>query len=382
MKISLFVHELLPQIGHSRALIELMNGLSPEQKAQVELIEAVCCESGNLDELFPEFKCRKQLIKIPGKGFKPFILKMLSYHLFSYFYSVLFCRNKIKIGIGIACLNVDIANIQFIHEQWKEPFFSKRKMGPVTFIYKKILFLYFAIGEKILFSDKKRHFIVIARFLQGFIEDHFQTNTSQFTLIPSGVNTTEFKTNPERQKEIEQELISKYPVLKTIDFNKPVTLFIGAFERKGLDKALEYLAQFDSKQLILIGKPESFSQWKFPQNLNIAHISFTKEVNKFYAVSDLFLFPTYYEPFGLVIIEAFAMGLDIIVPADNVGASEILPADEGVHYFKQNESIPKIEFKKISPEVRSFRMEQRTEKLLPYNWKAAALKFYSILSRY
>lgn len=382
MKISLFVHELLPQVGHSRAMIELMNGLSPEQKAQVELIEAVCCESGNLDELFPDFLCPKRFIKMPGKGLKPFLLKMFVYHLGSSFYSHLFCRKNIKIGIGIACLNVDISNIQFIHEQWKEPFFSKRKMGPLAYFYKKALFFYFSLGEKILFSGNKRHFIVIAHFLQKFIEDHFKINSSQFTLIPSGVNTTEFKTDPYKQNEIEDELKTKYPVLQTIDFSKPVPLFIGAFERKGLDKALDYLVRQKTNQLILIGKPESFSHWDFPKELTIAHIPFTKEVNKFYAISDIFIFPTYYEPFGLVIVEAYAMGLDLIVPSENVGASEILPKDEGIHFFRQSETIPDIKFKKITPEERSVRMKQRTETIRPYNWKAAGEKFYSILSRY
>lgn len=382
MKISLFVHELLPQVGHSRAMIELLNGLTPEQKAQVESIEAVSCEAGDLDTLFPGFHCPKKFVKIPGRGFKPFILKMLSYHVFSFLYSVIFCSKKIKIGIGIACLNVDISNIQFVHEQWKSPFFSNRKMNLAALIYKKILFKYFEIGEAILFKNRQTHFIVIADFLQKFIQQRFGTQASQFTYIPSGVNTKEFSVNPDSQKETEKELLLKYPQLSVIDFNQCVPLFVGAFERKGLDRVLSLLKARPGSQLILIGKPESYSHWDFPSEIKIAHIPFTKEVQLFYAVSDLFIFPTYYEPFGLVILEAYAMGLDLIIPRDNVGASEILKEEEGIHFFHQKDNLPSVEFKKISKEMRANRVAARIKTLHPFSWEKAAQKFYSILSRY
>ena len=145
MKLSLFVHDLHPQIGHSRALIELLNGLSSEQKSQISSIEAITFTSTDLDELFPDFKCVKKIIDVPFKNIKPFILKMFFYHVYTFIYCQLWGTNKIKIGIGIACLNVDIANIQFVHEQWKPLFFAQRNLNPLAYLYKKILFLYFSI---------------------------------------------------------------------------------------------------------------------------------------------------------------------------------------------------------------------------------------------
>jgi glycosyltransferase involved in cell wall biosynthesis len=382
MKLSFFAHEYIPQVGHSRAMIELVNGLTPDQKDQVTLIEVVSCQTQNLDVLFPQFKCKKSIILIPGGNLKPFLLKMFVYHLFTYIYSLAFCRDKIKIGIGIASLNVNISNIQFIHEQWKIPFFAKRKLNIVAYIYKKILFWYFEICEIILFKNKNTHFIVIANFLKNFIQHRFGTQFEQFSLIPSGVNIDEFSIPLESQTETISLLIKNYPALQKINFNKPVPLFIGAFERKGLDRVLDYLSKINDSQLILIGKPESFSHWIFPSNINIAYIPFTKEINLFYAVSDIFIFPTYYEPFGLVILEAYAMGLDLIIPFDNVGASEILKADDGLYFFKQNENLPLVTFKKLTSDERLIRRENRINNLKLYTWENSAKKFYSILSKY
>lgn len=381
MKISLFVHELLPQVGHSRAMLELMNGLSPEQKKQVELIEAVCCETQDLDALFPDFPCPKKRVHIPGGKLKPFILKMFFYHVFTSLYCLFFGRGKIKIGIGIACLHVDIANIQFIHDQWRGPFFSQRKMNLLSKLYKTILFAYFHLGEVILFKNQKRQFIVIAHFLQDFIQQHFGTSSGQFTLIPSGVNTKEFSLPETSAEVLFEELKSRYPALSVIDLNRPVCLFVGAFERKGLDKVLSYL-RGKNQQLILIGKPESFSSWSFPPDITIAHIPFTREVQLFYAIADLFIFPTYYEPFGLVILEAYAMGLDLIVPRDNVGASEILKEGEGIHFFYQKDPLPEVIFRKISRAEKLKRRDDRLQVLSRYTWRHGASQFYSILSKY
>ena len=99
----------------------------------------------------------------------------------------------------------------------------------------------------------------------------------------------------------------------------------------------------------------------------------------FYAISDLFIFPTQYEPFGLVIIEAYVMGLDLLIPIENVGASEIIPQSDGIYYFHQDEEIHWDSFKKISLESKLSRRSVRMEHIKNYRWSASADKFYSII---
>lgn len=379
MKISLFVHDLHPQIGHSRALIELINGLSADQKSQITLIEVIAYTSTDPSVLFASFSCPKKFIRVPCSKLSPFLFKMFFYHFYTFFYSLIFARRKIKIGIGIACLHVDIANIQFIHEQWNHLFFKQRKLSFISFLYKKILFWYFRISEYFFFTSKTRKYITIAQFISHFLENKFKTPTKQITLIPSAVNPNEFNYSGNEIDYVWEQLNLTYPQLKHLDVSKPIFLFVGAYERKGLDLVLEYLSKLSSPQLIIIGKPEGKNQWKIPNNIKYSQIEFTKNVKAFYEVSDIFIFPTYYEPFGLVIIEAYAMGLDLIIPLDNVGASEILPTVEGIYFFNQGQKLPQINMKKLKLKDKIERRSERLNNLQAISWENSAQIFYRLL---
>lgn len=376
MHLSIYVHDFHPQIGHTRAMLELINGLSSEQKNDIKSIEIVAFTSSNLDEIFNEFSCPKIFTQIPLPRLKPFILKMMFYHIITFFHAKTKGRFKKKIGIGIACLEVDIVNVQFVHEQWKEYFFKNRNLSILEFLYKKILFSYFSLAEKYIYQFKKNiEYIVIADFIKKFINQHFSTPLEKMTLIPSGVNSEEFKLIEQSDEEIFDGLIKKYPELKKIDIKKPIALFIGALERKGIYRVLESLKNIPDAQLIVIGRSEN-RQFQMPQlKYNIAHILFTKEISKFYQIADAFIFPTSYEPFGLVIIEAYAMGLDLFIPIENVGASEIIPKIEGINFFHQEEILIIKNLNKISLETKKMRRIKRLEEIKKYSWNKSALKF-------
>ena len=384
MKLSIYVHEFQPQVGHSRALIELFNGLLPEQKNKISSIEVVSFVSSPLDEILPEFKCEKKFTQVPLTFLKPFILKMFFYHLYTLYHSVVYASKRKKIGIGIACLNVDIVNIQFLHRQWDTQYFESTPLGFFKKIYKKVLYYYFSVCEDFIYTtqDKKIDYIVIAKFMKSFLKNTFGTNESSMHLIPSGVNATEFNFSTMSQDELFTYLVKHYPVLSTLNRHKPIALFVGAYERKGLGAALRAVAKIKDCQFIIIGKPEQFSNFVIPKSINSFLIEFTKEVNLFYELSDLFIFPTKYEPFGLVIIEAYVMGMDIVIPNENVGASEIIPKSDGIYFIDSTDEFNLPVPMKILPELKKARRIQRLKNIENYSWTNASKTFYSILFKY
>lgn len=380
MRLSIYIHDFHPQIGHARAMLELLNGLDTDQKDSIHSIEVIAFTCSDLEKLFPDFKCPKYFTQIPFPRLKPFLLKMIFYHLISLLHSITQGRNRKKLGIGIACLNVDIVNVQFIHKQWEKYFFQNKKFSLLEFVYKKLLFAYFSLAEKYVYSFRKdTNYIVIANFIKDFLNKKFHTPADRMTLIPSGVNSEEFKLLNITDIELHKKIVSAYPEINEIDTAQPIALFVGALERKGIDRVLETLKSVPNAQLIVIGKSEN-PRFKIPKlPFKIIHIPFTMEVSLFYQIADTFIFPTRYEPFGLVIIEAYAMGLDLLIPIENVGASEIIPPGEGVQFFHQNDQIQLLSFKKISFENKQARRKDRLERIKNYNWQASADMFYKCL---
>jgi glycosyltransferase involved in cell wall biosynthesis len=383
MNLVIYVHEFKPEVGHSRAMIELVNGLSPETLNRVNSIEVVAFECKDLNSLFPQFQGKKIRTILPFGQIKPFLFKALMFNVISLIHSLTKSKEYLKISIGIANWNADIVNIQFLHTQWEDTYFKTSNMSLYKKIYKRVLFSFFSFGENLLYRDPSTRFISIAQFISQSLVKDYGVNSKNIHLIPSGINCEEFKLSGHSSADILQSLILKYPQLSGLSLEKPVVLFVGAFERKGLDRALNILKSKKNFQLLVIGKPEAGSHFSLPDSKHIFHVPFTDTISKFYEISDLFIFPTRYEPFGLVIIEAFAMGLDVIVPNENVGASEVISQDEGVIFFAQNDSDEQISnlfsVKKISSDEKLKRIEKRMPILKSCSWINAGNKFQSML---
>lgn len=111
-----------------------------------------------------------------------------------------------------------------------------------------------------------------------------------------------------------------------------VALFVGAYGRKGLACAVEAMALLSpgeraALRLVAVGAGDREAHLRLARERGLGDrvvlLSHTKEIGRVYRAADLFVFPTLYEPFGLVILEAMACGLPPIVSRD-AGAAELI----------------------------------------------------------
>ena len=115
--------------------------------------------------------------------------------------------------------------------------------------------------------------------------------------------------------------------------DKPLLLFVGSgFQRKGLPATLKALALLPfPAHLIVVGKERLSPYQRLAKKLGVdSSVTFTgpiPDVVPFYKGADVFIFPTIYEPFSNVCLEAMAAGLPVVTSRIN-GASEVIVEGE------------------------------------------------------
>ena len=112
-----------------------------------------------------------------------------------------------------------------------------------------------------------------------------------------------------------------------------VVLFVGEYRRKGLATVVRAVGHLDDPRvhLLAVGRGDAEHYRILAAQAGIGgRATFagpTRDVERVFGAADLFAFPTYYEPFGMVITEAMASGLPVITPR-SAGASEMI--EDGV----------------------------------------------------
>jgi UDP-glucose:(heptosyl)LPS alpha-1,3-glucosyltransferase len=102
-----------------------------------------------------------------------------------------------------------------------------------------------------------------------------------------------------------------------------------------------------------------------------------EKVERYFAAADVFMLPTLYEPFGLVILEALASGLPSIVSA-SAGASEWLT--DGVDALLLRDPSDGVEAQAAlrsvlaSPDLAAVLSENGRRKAEELQWDAVALR--------
>jgi glycosyltransferase involved in cell wall biosynthesis len=118
---------------------------------------------------------------------------------------------------------------------------------------------------------------------------------------------------------------------------EPVYLYVGDL-RKAARRCIEALSQSENGKLLFVSRSRATPYERMAEEAGVANrIVFagpTNQVEKAYAAADAFLFPSPYDAFGMVVSEAMACGLPVVVSRE-AGASELI--EHGVNGMLLND---------------------------------------------
>jgi UDP-glucose:(heptosyl)LPS alpha-1,3-glucosyltransferase len=161
--------------------------------------------------------------------------------------------------------------------------------------------------------------IVPSRRVESDLWTHFGV-AERIRVVPHGTDTEVF--HPRNRT------LWRHSVRAQVGFteNDVVALYVGDLQ-KALPAALKTIAATPNVKLLVVSKSDPGPYRAQAEQLGIVErVAFhpaASEIARFYAAADLFLFPTYYDTFGLVITEAMASGLPVIT-SSAAGAADVI----------------------------------------------------------
>ena len=245
------------------------------------------------------------------------------------------CKNK-KSDIYFSLERISCPDIYRAGDGVHKVFLSvenKSKLNPLHSVY---LYL-----EKKTFNNAKR-IIANSNIVKKQIIDTYNINPEKIRVVHNGFNLE--KTNYD---------LSFNNLKKEFDLSskrEKNILYVGSgFKRKGVKEFLEILSKLKNKNFkaFVIGKEKNINFYKnYAKELGFDNkVIFTgprTDVKDFYTISDIFLFPTKYEPFSNVVLEAMNYENVVITTKQN-GASEILSSDYTMQTPQDYSIVEKID---------------------------------------
>lgn len=263
------------------------------------------------------------------------------------------CADIYRAGDGVHKVFVEVEN--------------KSKLNPLHKVY-----IY--LEEKCFKNAKK--IIANSNMIKQQIIDTYSIDENKIEVIYNGIVLE--KPN---FKESYAHIAKEFSIVKKT--GQKIFLYVGSgFKRKGVEEFLTILSklQFQNFKAFIIGKEKKIAYYKaISKELNIDNkVIFTgprTDVKDFYTVSDIFLFPTRYEPFSNVVLEAMNYSNVVITTKQN-GASEIMndkytmtkPDDYTIvnkidDLLINQEKLDKIKLDNLQI-VKNFTIEKNVEKTL------------------
>lgn len=224
---------------------------------------------------------------------------------------------------GADAVNRDVVTAHSVHKASVEQFLKER--GLVYRLLKPFeprTRLVLAIERMNFGHGRLREAIAVSNNVKEDLIRHYGTPADRIDVVYPGVDTMEY--TPEKRPIARQKIRTAYGIPN----DSALAMFIGwEFKRKGLMQVVRAMPKIKDMHLLVVGggdrRPYEAEARRLGVSDRLHFAGFVEDISMCYAASDVMVFPTAYEPFGSVIVEAMACGTPVVT-TKHAGAAELI----------------------------------------------------------
>jgi glycosyltransferase involved in cell wall biosynthesis len=269
----------------------------------------------------------------------------------------------------------DINAVHFVHGSWlRSPFHPWQLQRSPRSLYARIYSSTNAMLERGAMRRSRRVVAVSETVRQELLA--IGVPGDRIDVIANGVDTAEFSPGqPDRQRFHLPDAV-------------PMALFAGDLKspRKNLETVLRALQQVPSLHLAVAGGTQGSPYPALAKSMGLEgrvhFLGFITDMPGLMRSVDLFVLPSRYEPFGLVLLEAMASGLPVVT-ACSAGGADLITSRVGVVLADSDDSAalagalrPLVD----DPEYRRTMAAAAHENAIHHSWRAMANRYIALLT--
>jgi len=354
--ITIVANDIGPVGGMERVLTELVLGLRSRGHA-VSVIARTC-------EL-PE-SAGVTFRRVPGPR-RPFVIAHPWFVLAGSLAVWRWRRGLVQVTGAIVLNRVDIVSVHYCHQ-----------VGPAnpsraSWLFQaqiRVVRLMKRLGERLCFRmNAPARFACVSDAVAEEMRVHYPQLRDRVMTIHNGVDTDRFA--PSQRRDDAKALRARLQIAD----ERLVAAFVGSeWERKGLRPVIEALALAPEWDLVVAGDGDRTRYEELAESLGVGPavrwLGVTSDVQPVYALADAFVFPSSYEAFPLVTLEAAASGLPVLMTPVG-GSGELMRDGENGFLITRQPKVIADRLKALNtePERRVRMGEAARRSALSFTWK-------------
>ena len=231
-------------------------------------------------------------------------------------------------SIGAAAHEADVITAQFCQAAFTARFGGLRGGGALRRVWQRAVQSRFVATEQHAYrAARLRRVIAVSTGVGRELEEFYGVPSARITVIPNGVDHAVFHPVDDAARRALRERLG-------LPLDRCLALFVGGdWERKGVRDAVSAIAGQRDLMLAIVGNGDAAAMRAHAASVGAAsQVHFagpSREPQHWYQAADLLLFPSRYEAFSLVTLEAAGCGLPIVAHAINGTEDLIVHGENG-----------------------------------------------------